>query len=134
MPWLLDTNVWITLLKRRAPLLRRKVDALDPDMILTCSIVKAELRHGAWKYELPDLRRAQVNAAMAPYRSLPFDDAAAEHYAYIRHDLERRGEIIGPNDLKIAAICLAHGLTLVSANAGEFSRVAGLPVEDWSHL
>jgi tRNA(fMet)-specific endonuclease VapC len=65
------------------------------------------------------------------YRSLPFDDAAARHYAVIRHELESRDLLIGPNDLKIAAICLAHGLTLVSSNTKEFSRVSGLKVEDW---
>jgi len=40
--------------------------------------------------------------------------------------------MIGPNDLKIAAICLVHGLTLVSSNTNEFGRVAGLVVEDWA--
>ncbi|NJM55647.1 MAG: type II toxin-antitoxin system VapC family toxin, partial [Verrucomicrobiae bacterium] len=49
---------------------------------------------------------------LAPYASLPFDDAAARHYAAVRHDLESRSCVIGPNDLKIAAICLANGVTL----------------------
>ena len=66
------------------------------------------------------------------FTSLPFDDAAALHYATIRHDLETRSLVIGPNDLKIAAICLAHGLTLVSSNASEFGRVSGLKFEDWT--
>ena len=65
------------------------------------------------------------------FASLPFDDAAAQHYAEIRHHLEVQGRAIGPNDLKIAAIARAHGLTLVSTDQ-EFSRVPGLDVEDWS--
>jgi len=68
---------------------------------------------------------------IAPYRSLPFDDNAARHYADIRHDLETRRQIIGPNDLKIAAICRAHGITLVTSNTDEFNRVSGLLVENW---
>lgn len=40
--------------------------------------------------------------------------------------------MIGPNDLMIAAICLVHGLTLVTSNTSEFSRVTGLRVEDWT--
>ena len=67
----------------------------------------------------------------APFSSLPFDDAAARHYAEIRHQLEVQGRVLGPNDLKIAAIARTHGLTLVSADQ-EFSRVPGLRVEDWT--
>jgi tRNA(fMet)-specific endonuclease VapC len=68
----------------------------------------------------------------APLVSFPSDDDAARHYADIRQHLERAGIVIGPNDLKIAAICRARGLTLVSSNTAEFLRVPGLPVEDWS--
>jgi tRNA(fMet)-specific endonuclease VapC len=38
---------------------------------------------------------------------------------------------IGPNDLLIAAHARALGLTLVTDNAIEFGRVAGLAVENW---
>jgi tRNA(fMet)-specific endonuclease VapC len=38
---------------------------------------------------------------------------------------------IGPNDLLIASIALANGLTVVTHNTSEFSRVPGLPLEDW---
>jgi len=64
--------------------------------------------------------------------SLPFDDAAAQSYGEIRYGLEIRGETIGPNDLKIAAICISNGLTLVSGNISKFGRIAGLAVEDWT--
>ncbi|MDP1587461.1 MAG: type II toxin-antitoxin system VapC family toxin [Prosthecobacter sp.] len=132
MGYLFDTNVWIQLLKKRAPLIRTRIDATDAALIFTCAIVKAELWHGAHKYDHPAKRRDQVNIAISPYRSLPFDDNAARHYADIRHDLETRGQIIGPNDLKIAAICRAHGVTLVTSNTDEFNRVSELQVEDWA--
>ncbi len=67
-----------------------------------------------------------VLSLLAPYRSLPFDDAAADQYARIRHELETGGRTIGPNDLLISAICCANDLTLVTANTGEFGRVSGL--------
>lgn len=102
-----------------------------PEDILTCALVRAELLHGAMKYGAPGRRLAIVRETLAPYRSLPFDDAAAEHYAQIRHDLEQMGERIGPHDLLIAAICLAHGCALVTANTAEFHRVRGLQVQDW---
>ncbi len=131
MAWMLDTNVWIKVLKKRAPLLRARIDIMDPGDILTCSLVKSELWLGALKYDDPAKRLNQIETAVSLYRSLPFDDTAARHYADIRHELEVRGERIGPNDLKIAAICLAHDLTLVSSNLREFSRVRDLRVEDW---
>jgi tRNA(fMet)-specific endonuclease VapC len=62
---------------------------------------------------------------------LPFDDAAAEAYAEIRADLARRGQLIGPNDLVTAAICLAHDITLVTHNVTEFGRIGKLRIEDW---
>lgn len=63
--------------------------------------------------------------------SLGFDDAAAEIHAQIRHQLETAGTPIGPYDLQIAAIALDSGLTLVTHNTAEFSRVPGLTIEDW---
>ena len=60
-----------------------------------------------------------------------FDRDAARIYGSLRADLERAGTMIGPNDLMIASIALAHGLTLVTHNAAEFARVPGLKVEDW---
>jgi tRNA(fMet)-specific endonuclease VapC len=68
---------------------------------------------------------------IARFVCLPFDDQAARHYADIRHQLEFRGSVIGPNDLMIAAIARAHGLTLVSTDPG-FGRVPGLRLEDWT--
>ncbi len=130
--YLLDTNIWILLLKQPPSCLRQRLDAEDAGKIATCSIVKAELWHGALKYQNVQRRQATVENLLVPYASYPFDDEAARHYGTIRHDLETRSQVIGPNDLKIAAICLPHALTLVSSNTNEFSRVAGLKLEDWT--
>jgi tRNA(fMet)-specific endonuclease VapC len=130
--YLLDTNIWILLLKQPPPCLRQRLDAEEAGKIATCSIVKAELWHGALKYQHVQQRQATVESLLLPYASYPFDDAAARHYGTIRHELETQSQVIGPNDLKIAAICQAHGLTLVTSNTDEFSRVAGLKLEDWT--
>ncbi|MCP5523664.1 MAG: type II toxin-antitoxin system VapC family toxin [Verrucomicrobiales bacterium] len=130
--YLLDTNIWILLLKRPPDCLPRRLEAERVESIVTCSVVKAELYHGALKYRGSNKRRESIDSLLAPYFSFPFDDVAARHYGSIRHELESHGHTIGPNDLKIAAICLTHGLTLVSSNAGEFGRVAGLNLEDWT--
>lgn len=96
-----------------------------------CSVVRAELLHGARKYEKRAERVARVELTLSPFISLPFDDAAAGHYATIRDDLESRGVAIGPHDLMIAAIAVTHRLTLVSNNR-EFNRVEGMSVGDWT--
>jgi tRNA(fMet)-specific endonuclease VapC len=62
---------------------------------------------------------------------LPLDKAAALAYGVIRADLARRGQLIGPNDVLIAAIALVAKMTVVTYNTREFSRVGGLVVEDW---
>lgn len=132
MAWLLDTNAWILHLKSPGGVIEQRLNRLYPSDVLLCSIVKAELWHGANKYERRERRLAALERMFAPFVSLPFDDAAARRYGDIRHDLGTRSQVIGPNDLKIAAICPEHGLTLVSSNTGEFGRVAGLKVEDWA--
>ncbi len=135
MPWLLDTNGWILFLKPHQPggqAIAQRLAQCDETEILLCSVVKAELWHGAEKYENREARLAKLAEIFARYHSFPFNDAAARHYADIRHQLETRGQTIGPNDFQIAAICLANDLTLVSTNTSEFGRVPGLKVEDWT--
>ncbi len=62
---------------------------------------------------------------------LPLDALADQAYAEIRAYLEGTGQIIGPNDLLIAAHALSLGLVAVTDNVGEFERVPGLVVENW---
>jgi tRNA(fMet)-specific endonuclease VapC len=68
---------------------------------------------------------------LAPYRSYPFNDEAAERYSALRDGLEKAGNQIGPNDLLIASICLTFNCTLVTGNQNEFSRVPELQIENW---
>ena len=131
MRYLLDTNAWIHYLKHAASPVEARLRRTPAHEVAVCSVVWAELLHGARKYEKRNERVARIERTLSPYRSLPFDDAAARRYAEIRDVLETRGEIIGPNDLLIAAIALTHGLTLVTNNR-EFSRVPGLIIEDWT--
>jgi tRNA(fMet)-specific endonuclease VapC len=94
-------------------------------------MVKAELLRGALRSQRVELNLQRLEIFFAPLKSLPFDDTAADHYARIGADLYSRGVPIGPNDLIIAAIALAHNVTLITHNISEFGRVAGLRIEDW---
>lgn len=131
MPYLLDTNSWIHYLKHANSPVRAKLQTLQPADVVSCSVVRAELLHGAEKYGNRDRRVATVVQTLAPFRSLAFDDEAASRFALLRHSLETAGLTIGPYDLQIASICQLHQLILVTNNTSEFSRVSGLPLEDW---
>jgi tRNA(fMet)-specific endonuclease VapC len=51
----------------------------------------------------------------------------------MREELERKGQMIGNNDLWIAAHAKAAGLKLVTNNEREFRRVRGLKVQNWAN-
>ena len=97
---------------------------------MTCAIVEAELRFGVAKVADPS-RQARIESFLKGIPILPFESEAARCYGLLRARLERVGTLIGPNDLMIASICLARGLTLVTHNVVEFSRVPNLEIEDW---
>lgn len=87
--------------------------------------------HGAEKYGNRGRRIALVEQLLSPFVCVPFDEIDAAHYARLRHQLELRGQVIGPYDLQIAAICLRHGFILVTSNLAEFERIEGLSIETW---
>lgn len=68
---------------------------------------------------------------IAPYKIIPFAEKEAEIYGKIREELSKKGKLIGPNDMLIAATALANGAVLVTHNTDEFSRVPELKLEDW---
>lgn len=96
MAWLLDTNAWIVYLKTPQSAIRTRLQRLQPADVYLCSIVKAELLHGAEKYGNRERRLKILSELFMPYVSLPFDDSAAAAYARIRHELEQSGNMIGP--------------------------------------
>ncbi len=98
---------------------------------MLCSVVVAELHYGARRSTRQAETLVQVQAFCNHFFSVVFDDESAAVYGRIRADLAELGTLIGPNDLLIAAIAQANNLTLITRNTREFSRVAGLKLEDW---
>ena len=131
--YLLDTNAWITSLRQPSAALAVKLHSTIPDDIQLCSVVLGELLYGV--YRSPPTHRSKNLALVADlqgrFLSVPFDDRAADEFGKIKADLTAKGTLIGPNDILIAAIALANGLTLVTHNTAEFSRVIGLTLDDW---
>lgn len=129
--YLLDTNACIRILNNNLPALVTRLQQHRPDEIALCSVVKAELLYGAQRSNRIAENLRLLDHFFAPFYSLPFDDNCADAFGRIRTELERRGTPIGPYDLLIAATAVANGRTLVTANTREFSRVAGLKIENW---
>ena len=94
------------------------------------TVVIAELEHGAAKGGSAR-QRTRLNEFIALLPAEPFTVADAAEYGLLRARLERRGELIGPFDLLIAAQALRLGATIVTHNLREFQRVPGLKVVDW---
>jgi tRNA(fMet)-specific endonuclease VapC len=129
--YLLDTNACIRILNGTSDILAERLRRHSAADIRLCSIVKAELLYGArHSQRIADNLRLLARFFNA-FVSIPFDDLAAEQYGIIRDQLARNGSPIGPNDLMIAAVAVAHRLTLVTNNINELSRVVGLAIEDW---
>jgi tRNA(fMet)-specific endonuclease VapC len=131
MKYLLDTNACIGYLSGRVPKLMQRMRTTPKDLMVVCSVVKAELFYGAMKSQQPQQTLAGHLRFFSQFKSLPFDDDAALIFGELRADLARKGRPIGPYDLQIAAIALAHQLTLVTHNTAEFSRIAQLALVDW---
>lgn len=128
---LLDTDVCIVYLNGTDETLRDRLLDTPPEELRLCSVVKAELLFGARNSARVAENLERLGQFFSPLASLPFDDAAAEHYGALRAWLQRGGTPIGGNDMLIAAIALAHDCTLATRNVGEFSRVPGLRVQRW---
>jgi tRNA(fMet)-specific endonuclease VapC len=132
MKYVFDTNVVVTFLNGRSPALRERIRAAMPWDFAMCSVVWAELYYGSAKSVHPERTLEKVKAFAGTFRSLDFDQEAALHYGHIRADLEKRGNLIGPNDLMIAAIARSKNLILLTSNMDEFQRVKDLKIEDWT--
>jgi tRNA(fMet)-specific endonuclease VapC len=97
------------------------------------SIVVHELWYGVAKSQKVVINAHKLSTfLLTQVETLAFDDADAQMAGEIRADLARRGTPIGPYDVLIAGQALARGLTLVTANTREFSRVNGLTLVDWT--
>ncbi len=132
--YLLDTNACIRILNNSSPALITRLREHRPDEIALCSIVKSELLYGAQRSTRIAENLRELDRFFEPFYSIPYDDNCVQTFGRIRTELERAGIPIGPYDLLIAATAVANGRTLVTDNTREFSRVAGLTIENWEEI
>lgn len=132
MKYYLDTNIIIYALKGQYPALPEHFKEIPSQSIVIPSIVLAEIEYGARKSNNYEITMSRYKQFMDVFIKVPFSEKAAIFYGRIRSDLERRGELIGPNDLMIASIVLAEDGILVTNNVKEFERVPKLRIENWT--
>jgi tRNA(fMet)-specific endonuclease VapC len=129
---MLDTDTCSYIMKRSNQTVIKRLRAIPVADVCISVITKSELLHGV-EVSPRSVQDATALRAFLPHvEVLEFPDAAASHYAEIRADLKKRGQMIGANDLFIAAHARTLGLRLVTNNTAEFDRVKGLTLENWT--
>jgi len=132
MLYMLDTNICSYIIRDRPQYIKEKLKKVEKNhTIAISSIVVSELLYGAIKKDSPKLIKI-VSAFIDNLIIYDYSKISAQSYGNIRTDLEKKGEIIGANDLLIASHALSLGAILVTNNTREFKRVNGLVLEDWS--
>jgi tRNA(fMet)-specific endonuclease VapC len=130
--YLLDTNICIYIRQKKPDAVLRRFRNLRPGEAVLSVITYGELLYGAAKSKqrVVALERLRELVHVLPALALP--ESAAEAYGSIRAGLESKGQMIGNNDLWIAAHAVVAGLTLVTNNENEFKRVRGLKIHNWA--
>ncbi|MEF0944062.1 tRNA(fMet)-specific endonuclease VapC [Rhizobium sp. BR 362] len=128
--YMLDTILCIRLLRDRPKGFRDRFNE-NADALCISTIILNELLYRAEKSADPVKHRSNVENFAARLVILQFDEAAAAHAANIRAVLERKGQMIGGYDVLIAGHARSAGLSIITGNLREFTRVDGLIAEDW---
>lgn len=94
-------------------------------------VVLGELEFGVLRSQRVQRNRAALEHWLAAVQVLDINMDVGLCYGRVRATLTTSGDLIGPNDLWIAAHALSLGVPLISHNLREFRRVPGLLVETW---
>jgi tRNA(fMet)-specific endonuclease VapC len=124
---MLETSVCVSLIRGRVAQLR--LPEVSECALSVISV--AELEVGIRRSVRPASQRRAVEAFTDLFEVLPWDRQTTSHYGELRVDLEKRGVVIGPLDMLIAAHALRLEATLITANFREFRRVEGLQCLEW---
>lgn len=130
LKYLLDTNIVIYVIKRR-PIEVLEIFNKNASRMAISTITLSELIYGAEKSSNVDKNIEAVEDFVSHLEVLPYEPKVSQQYGQIKATLEKRGEIIGENDIHIAAHAVSQGLILVTNNLKEFKRVPNLALENW---
>ncbi len=134
---LLDTNVLSEFMRRQpAPQVVAWLNSQSASTLFTCAISRAEIELGLSLMPAGKRQLVLAQSAQAMFNTefagmcLPFDEAAAVHYARVVAVRTRAGRPISVEDAQIAAIALTHKLELATRNISDFMGIEGLVVLD----
>ena len=128
---MLDTDTCAFILRRSSPALLERMQVVPIQQQAMSTITLAELQYGVQVSSRKKANQAAVDLLIRHLTVLDWPRNAAEHYADIRAELKKRGQLIGSNDLLIAAHARSIDATVVTNNVKDFGRVKGLKVENW---
>jgi tRNA(fMet)-specific endonuclease VapC len=128
--YLLDTNILFAIIKDPQGRAAQQIRIIGNDKIFTSIIVAAELQFGIREKDSSVLTQ-RVEDLLEAIQILDFKSPADRYYGEIRNYLQKKGTLIDPNDLLIAAHALAENLLVVTDNIREFERVPDLKIENW---
>jgi tRNA(fMet)-specific endonuclease VapC len=129
--YLLDTDTFVYIRRGRPTEAEARFRRLQPGEAVLSVITYGELLYGIEKKQVGPEPLRKLEELVGLIQVMPLPAEAARFYGAIRAALSIRGEIIGANDLWIAAHAQALNLTLVTNNEREFRRVAGLKIQNW---
>src|SRR6266487_2939949 len=129
---MLDTDTCSYIMKRSSNVLLKRLRKVPVSDICISVITKSELWYGVEVSPRQQQDEAAMDAFLRYVEVMDFPDEASDHYAKIRAQLKARGQLIGANDLFIAAHARSLGLTLITNNTREFERVRNLSIENWT--
>jgi tRNA(fMet)-specific endonuclease VapC len=130
--YLLDTDTFVYIRRGRPEKARARFRRLQVGQAVMSVITYGELIYGIAKKKVgpePLLRLEELTQIV---QVIPLMPETATVYGAIRAALSAKGEMIGGNDLWIAAHALASNLVLVTNNEREFRRVPDLKIENWT--
>jgi tRNA(fMet)-specific endonuclease VapC len=130
--YMLDTDICIYLATNRYPQVTARFERLKPEQPVMSAITYGELQYGANKSTERSRALSQLAELIQDIPVESISSSAAQAYGEIRATLEKQGQVIGNNDIWIAAHAMALDVTLATNNDREFLRVIGLSVENWT--
>jgi Predicted nucleic acid-binding protein, contains PIN domain len=130
--YLLDTNICIYIINSSPKQVVERIKKLKPHQVKLSSISMAELEYGVSKSHYREKNRKALIQFASAFDIVEFNDSDAEVYGLIRAELEKKGQVIGPYDMQIAAQAITRDLILVTNNIAEFSRISNIKLENWT--
>ena len=131
MKYLIDTNICIYIMNNQPPEVLEKFKRVGVGNVGISSITVSELYYGACKSNKIKQNIKRLEEFLYPFEILTYDEIASREYGKIRSRLEKKGPVIGPLDMLIAAHALSKKLIIITNNSKEFKRISSLQVENW---